>query len=92
MLGMTFDIQGPKATQAQPTKLRHHVRPTLSRQRSTDRIGQLSYPSMYTAQFTAWPAGELTELDTAPNRLFRRASANMLTSLLQKEDWASHGY
>ena len=33
----------------------------------------------YTAQFTAWSAGDLTELDTALNRLLRRASNNMPT-------------
>ena len=85
MPGMTFDIRGLKTTQAEATKLRL-ARPSaiMCARRSVDNavvtasISSLTRAS-YTAQFTAWPTGELTELYTALNRLFRRASGNMPT-------------
>ena len=85
MLGMTFDIQGPQRTQAAATKLRLARASTiLCAQRAVDNavltasVSSLTRAS-YTAQFTDWSADDLTELDTALNRLFRRASNNMPT-------------
>ena len=85
MLGMTFDIQGPQRTQATATKLRlARASAIMCAQRSVDNavltasVSSLTRAS-YTAQFTPWSAGDLTEIDTALNRLFRRASHNMPT-------------
>ena len=85
MLGMTFDIAGPQCTQAKATKHRlTRASAIMCAQRSVDNavltasISSLTRAS-YTAQFTPWSAGDLTELDTALNRLFRRASHNMPT-------------
>ena len=76
MLGMTFDIQGPQRTQAKATKLRLARASTIMcAQRAVDNamlaasVSSLTRAS-YTAQFTAWSADDLTELDTALNRLF----------------------
>ena len=80
---MTFDIQGPQRTQAKAAKLRL-ASTIMCAQRAVDNalltasVSSLTRAS-YTAQFTAWSADDLTELDTALNRLFRRASHNMPT-------------
>ena len=85
MLGTIFDIQGPQSTQAKATTLRLvRASAIMCAQRSVDNavltasVSSLTRAS-YTAQFTPWSAGDLTELDTALNRLFRRASHNMPT-------------
>ena len=85
MLGMTFNISGPQCTQSKATKLRlASASALMCAQRSVDNavltasVSSLTRAS-YTAQFTPWSAGDLTELDTALNRLFRRASHNMPT-------------
>ena len=85
MLGMTFDITGPQCTQAKATKIRlARASAIMCAQRSVDNavltasVSSLTRAS-YTAQFTPWSAGDLTDMDTALNRLFRRASHNMPT-------------
>ena len=74
MLGMTFDIRGPETTQAQATKLLlARASAIICAERSFDNavltasVSSLTQAS-YTAQFTAWPAVQLTKLDTALNR------------------------
>ena len=93
MLGMTFDIQGPQRTQAQATKLRlARASAIICAQRSVDNAVLTAWVSSltrasYTAQFTPWSAGDLTEPDLEQHAHLPHSST--LPPRLAGGPWAS---
>ena len=85
MLGVLFDISGPQTSQVAATKLRlQRVCNILMAQRAVDNAARTATISTltraaYTAQFSPWPAQDLSDLDTPLNKLYRRISSNMPT-------------
>ena len=83
MLGVLFDISGPQVSQIAATKLRlQRVCNILMAQRAVDNAALTATISTltraaYTAQFSPWPAQDLTDLDIPLNKLYRRISSNM---------------
>ena len=85
MLGVLFGISGPQVSLVAATKLRlQRVCNIIMAQRAVDNAALTAMISTltraaYTAQFSPWPAQDLTDIGIPLYKLYRRIFSNMST-------------